>query len=382
MTFQLNPVPEIRFGNGLSGNLAESAAPLSPKKKVLFVADPVLIETGAYQRIADGLEAEGFLLSLYSGYQGEPKLKDIDAAADLARSAETDLVIGLGGGSALDIAKAAACVAVENRPAKDYTMARLALPQGALPKIAVPTTAGTGSEVSATNVMSDDEGRKTWIWGEETKPDLVILDPELTVSVPPAVTAYTGLDAFVHAFEAATNVKTNPGAQLYAHRALVLISSALAVAVREPGNLQARGDLLFASTLAGIAIDNCGTGMAHNISHALAGLVSVPHGLATALALEVVLPWMCERPTVDLASAAAALGLETAADLPGHFSRLLTDTGLTRALPAALAETEKGALAREMRAAENSPMRKAMVREVTDKDIDTFAARMLRLAEG
>lgn len=379
MAFQLSPVPEIRIGCGLSSKLAEAAAPLSRKKKVMFVADPVLVAAGVYRRIAGGMEADGFSLSLYAEFQGEPKLKDIEAAADKARSVGADLVIGLGGGSALDIAKSAACVAASDAAAESYTMARTSLPEARLRKIAIPTTAGTGSEVSATNVMSDEAGKKTWIWGAETKPDLVILDPALTVSVPPIVTAYTGLDAFVHAFEAATNNKTNPGAQLYAHRALALISAALPVAVREPGNLQARGDLLFASTLAGIAIDNCGTGMAHNISHALAGLAPVPHGLATALALEVILPWMCERPAADLASAAAALGLNGAADLPGHFSQLITEAGLPRMLPVTLAGMEASELAREMRAEENSPMRKAMVREVTDSDIEGFAAGMLRL---
>ena len=126
---------------------------------------------------------------------------------------------------------------------------------------------------------------KVWAWGEELKPDVAILDPELTVGVPPQVTAATGLDALVHAIEAATNKHRNDGNDLYCLKAISLIAANLERAVKHPHDLEARGAMLLASCYGGIGIDNCGTALAHNISHAVADLAPIPHGRATGLAM-------------------------------------------------------------------------------------------------
>ena len=174
-------------------------------------------------------------------------------------------MIGIGGGSALDIAKIAACCAASGEDAMYYALAANPLPKNPLKKIMVPTTAGTGSETSATNIFAGPEGKKLWIWGAETKADLVLLDPALTASLPPNLTAWCGMDAFIHAFEAATNRNTHAGGKFYAHEALRLITGALK---RGQGtrNMEARGKALLGSCYAGIAIDNCGTAIAHNMS--------------------------------------------------------------------------------------------------------------------
>jgi alcohol dehydrogenase class IV len=240
---------------------------------------------------------------------------------------------------------------------------------------------GTGSEFSSTNIFTNQAGKKVWVWGPETKPERVILDPELTTTLPPDLTAWTGLDAFVHALEASTNLRQHPWSNLYAHRALGLIAGALETAVHEPGNLTARGHMLLGSAHAGIAIDNCGTALAHNISHALAALGPVHHGLATALALEVVLPWEVAADRGAFAAAAEACGLaRDAAALPGWYSDFLTRCGVERRLQAAFREVGAAPLAAEMRAPETRSMREATVRPVTDADIDRFAAAMLALA--
>ena len=156
----------------------------------------------------------------------------------------------------------------------------------------------------------------------------MILDPELTTTLPPDLTAWTGLDAFVHALEACTNLRQHAWSNLYAHRALGLIAGALETAVREPANLAARGDMLLGAAHAGIAIDNCGAALAHNISHALAALGPVHHGLATALALEVVLAWQVAADRGAFAAAADACGL-------GRDAAALAGAGMATFSPAA-----------------------------------------------
>jgi alcohol dehydrogenase class IV len=209
-----------------------------------------------------------------------------------------------------------------------------------------------------------------------------LLDPALTRTLPANLTAWCGLDAFIHAFEAATNRNTHRGAQFYAHEALRLITRSLETAVKEPGNIAARGDVLLGSCLAGIAIDNCGTAIAHNISHALAGLAPVHHGLATALGFEATLSWLVEADTADLNAAAAACGADSLAALPAFVSGWMDRCGIVRALPKAFDAFTAADLAAEMRAAENHPMRRSTIREVSDADIDQFAATMMALPKG
>jgi alcohol dehydrogenase class IV len=384
--FSLNAVPEIHFGAGRAAALADDVRTVAPgARKVLLVADAALVELGLAAPIVQSLEESGATVRLYADIAGEPKAAQIDAAAEATRRLDAGAVVALGGGSALDIGKVAAAIAPAGEEAMHYAQAAQPLPAGGLPAICLPTTAGTGSELSATNIFTGPEGKKLWIWGQETKPRRVVLDPELTLSLPPQLTAWTGLDAFVHALEASTNRHANAGNSLTCHKALALIAGALETAVSEPGNLAARGDMLLGSAFAGIGIDNCSTALAHNISHALAGLAPVHHGLATALGLEATLAWSLEADAEEasggsFAAAARACGLKDAAELPGWYSGLMTRCGVARHLPKAFRDLDAAALAAEMRAAENQPMRLATAREVTENDIDRFAGAMMALA--
>lgn len=347
---------------------------------VTLIVDSFLARSGLGESVRASLAEAGVTVRVYSDFSGEPKLSYLRAAIEIATG--TELVVGIGGGSALDIAKITACCAASGEDPMFYALAANPLPRNPLKKIMVPTTAGTGSETSATNIFAGPEGRKLWIWGHETKADLVILDPSLTTTLPANLTAWCGFDAFIHAFEAATNRNTHAGAQLYSHEALRLITSSLETAVREPGNIEARGNLLLGSCFAGIAIDNCGTAIAHNISHALAGLAPIHHGLATALAFEATLPWLVEADTAALNAAARACGAGSAVNLPAFVSDWMDRCGIARALPTAFAPCGKDDLAREMRAPENQPMRRSTVREVGDVDIDQFAAVVMALPKG
>ncbi|WP_439631866.1 iron-containing alcohol dehydrogenase [Shinella sp.] len=376
MKFATSFVPDIRFGDGVHDTIAASARALGAEK-VLVVIDGFLAASGLGARLAAQFAAEGVAADFYSDFAGEPKLAHVQAATAAARG--KDLVVGIGGGSALDIAKIAACAAAASQDPMHYALAANPLPKAPLKKIMVPTTAGTGSETSATTIFAGPEGKKLWIWGPETKADLVLLDPALTVTLPANLTAWCGLDAFVHAFEAATNRNAHAGATLYAHAALGLLTEALETAVKNPADIEARGKVLLGSCYAGVAIDNCGTAVAHNISHALAGLAPVHHGLATALGFEATLAWLVEADTADLAAAARACGLSDAAMLPGFVGDLMDRCGIARALPKAFADFTTADLAREMRAPENQPMRRSTVREISDADIETFAAAMMAL---
>jgi len=379
--FTLNAVPEIHFGPGRAKSLAADLQAVAPGgEAVLLIADAALVDLGLVAPIQAQLEESGARVALYADIAGEPKARQIDAAAAAARRLGADAVVALGGGSALDIGKVAAAIARADKETMFYALAAQPLPAEGLPAICLPTTAGTGSELSATNVFANAAGKKVWIWGQQTKPRRVILDPELTLSLPPQLTAWTGLDAFVHALEACTNRLANPGNSVTCHRALGLIAGALETAVGQPGNLAARGDLLLGSALAGIGIDNCGTAVAHNISHALAGLAPVHHGLATALGLEVTLAWSVAADDGRFAAAATACGLTEGEDFAGWYSGLMDRCGVTRRLPEAFQAFDAAALAAEMRAPENQPMRRATAREVTEDDIDRFAGAIMGLA--
>lgn len=382
--FALNAVPEIHYGLGRAQSLAEDVAAVAPgAETVLLVADAALVDLGLLDPIQEALEEAGLFTDLYADIAGEPKAAQIDDAAEAAQSLPADVVIALGGGSALDIGKVAAAIARDEATCMEFALAANPLPGDGIPAICVPTTAGTGSELSATNIFSGPAGKKLWIWGQETKPKRVVLDPELTVSLPPPLTAWTGLDAFIHALESCTNRNATAGNSLTAHKALALVAGALETAVKEPANLAARGDLLLGSAFAGIAIDNCGTAVAHNISHALAGLAPIHHGLATALGLEVTLAWSVERDADAggrFAAAARACGLSGADELPGWYAELMTHCGVARKLPKAFKAFDAAALAAEMRAPENQPMRRATARAVTDADLDRFATAVMALA--
>lgn len=377
MQFSTSFIPEIRFGAGIFGSLADTVKNFEGIRAALIVMDGFLVARGLAKDLAEGLSEAGIEPRLYSDFSGEPKLQHLIDASEMARGA--DMVIGVGGGSALDIAKVAACCAASGEDPMFYALAANPLPKKPLKKIMVPTTAGTGSETSATNIFAGPEGRKLWIWGPETKADLVLLDSELTISLPPNLTAWCGMDAFIHAYEAATNRNTHTGAKLYAHEAMRLVAGSLEAAVKMPGNLEARGKVLLGSCYAGIAIDNCGTAIAHNISHALAGLAPVHHGLATALGFEATLPWLVEKNMPDLNDAARAIGLSDATQLPAFFSGLMDRCGIERALPKAFDAFSAQDLAAEMGAPENQPMRRSTIREVTDADIDAFAAKIMTL---
>jgi alcohol dehydrogenase class IV len=197
----------------------------------------------------------------------------------------------------------------------------------------IPTTAGTGSEASSTNILALANGQKGWVWGPETKPDMVFLDAELLLSLPHNLTIWTGMDAIIHAFESAVNKFTHAGAQFYAYHALHLAATALPRCVDDSNDAEARQDMLLASYYAGRSLDMCAASLEHWMSHAIAGITPVPHGLATALSFEICLPHLLAANPSAGEAAARAFGAVSAVALPDYLSQFFARIGLERKLP-------------------------------------------------
>ena len=345
-------------------------------RQLFVLADPYMVEAGLEEALTK-LAAGQLAISLFSEFSGEPKIGPTQAAVEQARQAGADAVLGIGGGSALDMAKIVQTCLNGGQDVSHYLMQANPLPETrAVLSVVIPTTAGTGSEASGTNIITLENGNKGWVWGPETKPDLVILDPSLTVSLPPDLTAWTGMDAMVHAFESATNNYTHLGAQLYAHEALRICRTSLPLAVQVPDSLPVRRDMLLASYYAGRSIDMASCSIAHALSHALASLAPIHHGLATALSFEVSLPFVIAADTNDMRSAARAFGVFHLADLPDIVSAFMTELNISRALPPAFAGKTADELLAVLLSDEMQPMRQACRLWAEEADLAAFAAAL------
>jgi alcohol dehydrogenase class IV len=380
--FTLAAVPEIVFGAGKLAIVPSRVDSLGgANAAVVIVADPAMRAAAILPRLEAALAGAGHKSAVYDAFKGEPKSYDIDKAATLARDIGARVVVGLGGGTALDTAKLVACCAVSGRPVEDYGLCANPLPKNRLPIIAIATTAGTGAEVTRTCIFATAKGEKVWAWGDETKPDVAILDPEVTVGVPAQVTAMTGLDAMVHAIEASTNRNRHEANDVYCHRAISLIAGNLLTAIREPHNLEARGAMLLGSCYAGIGIDNCSTGMSHCISHAMADLAPIPHGRATGLAMMATFDWVIEGNPKAFANVAQAMGeMPDAMAAATAFEKLVRASGIKISFDGDGLELNRpDILARHMASPANTPMRSYTARDVSDDDLLMLAQRVYAL---
>ena len=353
-------------------------------KNLFLLADPFLAQSGQLVAFRAHIADAGITLTEFSDFSGEPKLTKMDEIIALTRAKACDGVIGIGGGSALDMAKIVSITLVADRPADDYWMMANPLPPQSLPSVMVPTTAGTGSESCSTNIIANREGHKGWVWGPETKPDLIIHDPELGTSLPPILTGWCGMDAFIHAFEASTNRYAHDSARAYGHQAVRLIVKALPDAVADGGNLVARQKMLLASAWAGAAIDQVGTAVAHHISHAMASLAPIHHGHATAIGFELTLGWIIDGLETDegiekFQSMAETLGLSDYKALPRFVTDFMDKCQIDRRLPQAFAGFEQTALVDQLLADHTQSMRLATSREVTERAIHDIVARLAAL---
>ncbi|MBC6441473.1 MAG: iron-containing alcohol dehydrogenase [Rhodospirillales bacterium] len=305
------PAP-ITFGEGRLGLIAKDVKRLiGGPSPVLLVADPFLVSSGLCVQAEAPLTDAGYDVMVYSEIRSDTLASSIDAIVALARESGAKCIVAMGGGSTMDASKLAAALAVDGARAESYALGAERLPRQGLPKIAVPTTSGTGSEVTRTSVFST-ETKKLWVFGRELAFDLALLDPTVTAGMPASLTAATGIDASVHAIEAATNRKRNPISTAMALSAVRSLRTWLATAIEEPENITARGHVQIAACIAGIAFDVTGVGVAHAIGHAIGENSGVHHGRAVGLALNATMQDAANVVPEAYAGIAAALGADVA----------------------------------------------------------------------
>ncbi|HYD66894.1 iron-containing alcohol dehydrogenase [Azospirillum sp.] len=308
--FVFETTPRIVCEAGASARLGEMAKALGVKR-ALIVTDAGLVKAGLLEPVREGFRAAGLECALFSDVLADPPEESVMTAVQAARAAGADGVVGFGGGSSLDTAKLVALLAgTEQALPAIYGIGLATGPR--LPLIQVPTTAGTGSEVTPIAIVTTPSHEKKGVVSPLLYPDVAVLDARLTLGLPPHVTAMTGIDAMVHAIEAyTTRHKKNPVSDSLALKALELLAANIRTVVAEPGNVAARAAMLQGSLLAGMAFANAPVGAVHALAYPLGGHFHVPHGLSNALVLVPVLEF--NRP------AAEALYAELApAVLPGR----------------------------------------------------------------
>ncbi len=304
MEFSFNTSPGIRCGRGFAARLGEFACRLLGKN-VLFVTDRGLFELGLCNSAISSLEAAGCKVTLFDETEPDPSLKILLRAIDRAIETKASGIVGFGGGSSMDLAKLAALVA-GSREDLDGAWGVGNAKGPRLPLVLVPTTAGTGSEVTPVSIITVDDDEKRGVSSPVILPDLAILDGELTLGLPRAITAATGIDAMVHAIEAYTSksANNNPVSKLLAVEALKLLGANIETACFEPANLDAREAMLLGSMLAGMAFANSPVAAVHALAYPIGGMFHIPHGLSNALILKEVMRFnapVCGQEYSDLA---------------------------------------------------------------------------------
>ena len=279
------------FGQGKLATIGEEVSKLG--KRALIVTYPSQSLAGALRQVVDLLSQHGVSAVVFAEAVANPTHTSINAGSELARRERCDVVVGLGGGSPMDVAKAIAVAAPENSDIWQIYEGR-PINHASLPMVAVPTTAGTGSEATYYAVVTNRElHRKEGFARPQFFPKVSIIDPQLTLSLPPRMTAETGLDTLTHAIEGYTSRLASPISDLFAAEAIRLVAKSLRQAARQGQDLEARTDMLLASTLAGIAITHADTCLAHVIGEAVGAVFNTPHGLSVSLTLPAVMEYNC-----------------------------------------------------------------------------------------
>ena len=304
--FTIQLPKKIIFGEDVIKNIPELAKQFKAKS-VLFITDPTISQIGLSSKVINPLQEVGMKVEIYDKVEPEPSLKAAELVMKFAREARYDLVIGMGGGSSLDMGKLASISATNLGPIADYIgVGNIPLP--GLPKILIPTTSGTGSEITMNLIISHkEEGRKIGLVDPHIIADVAVIDPLLTISMPPKVTAATGLDALTHAVESLMSIDLNPFTEPLAIDAVKLIFRSLKKAYDEGDNVEARRDMSLASMLAGTSLAISGVCAGHAAAYAFT--VPVPHGVGCGLALPYTMEFNAPNCLSKLVAIAEATGV-------------------------------------------------------------------------
>lgn len=345
--FDWQPRTRLIYGAGSLARVGELAAGLGVRR-VLLVTDRGIVAAGHAGHAKRTLEQAGLFVAVDDFVRENPTTADVDRCVDIAREAKIDCLIGLGGGSSMDTAKGCNFIFTNGGQMKDYWgVGKASKPM--LPLIAIPTTAGTGSECQSAALIADESThQKMACLDPKAAAAIAILDPELTLSQPPRVTACTGVDALAHAVESAVTRKRNALSEVYSREAFRLCFGALPQVLAKPGDLDARGRMQLGAAYAGLAIENSMLGAAHSAANPLTAHHDIVHGQAVGLVLPGVVRFnasvngdgytaLCAAAGLPPDSGALAVALEEILALAGLAARL-GEFGVTREKIPALAE--------------------------------------------
>lgn len=310
--FQFYCPTKIVFNPGIAKDFSAELSVFS-LSRVLVITDKMLLDLGVVKPVLEGLKNAGVeVAAVFSDVPANSELKVIQRCADEAIRNEVGGTIAVGGGSVIDTAKGVNILLTHGGDlVNDYSGAET-LPGPLKPLIAIPTTAGTGSEVTHAAVILDAESHtKLSFVDRNLAPHLAVLDPELTIGLPPKLTAATAMDALTHAIECYTSIQSNPISEAFAAKAIPLIRKNIMKAVLHGEDIEARGGLLTAATIAGIAFDHAMVGCVHGMAHATGGLVGIHHGTANSIFLPWGMEYNIEVCTGKYAEIAELLGVKT-----------------------------------------------------------------------
>ncbi len=278
----------ILFGLGAVEKTGTEAQSFKAKK-ILIITDPGVIQAGLLQHVEKSLQSVGLPFAIFDGVEADPRIEVVEKSVKKAKKEGIDLIIGFGGGSSLDIAKVTS-ILITNEGKIDSFFGVDLVPNSGVPVILIPTTAGTGSEVTPIAILSDTKEKlKKGIVSPTLFPKVAIIDPKLTVGLPPSMTAFTGMDALTHAIESYYSINATDLSDILAFRAMELLSKNIRMAFAHGENLTARSNMMEGSLLAGIAFANAGVGAVHAFAYPLGGEFHLAHGLTNTLMLPYVM---------------------------------------------------------------------------------------------
>ncbi|WP_216901548.1 iron-containing alcohol dehydrogenase family protein [Nocardia alni] len=308
-------------------------------RRVVIVTDPGLRKTGMVDDIAAAITAAGPTATIHSEIPANPSTASLDVAAAVARDARADFIVAIGGGSALDAAKAVALLSNTSLSAESLDGSEV-FDAPTVPLAAIPTTAGTGAETNGFGVMESADHRKVYIGTAATTPELVVLDAELTLGLPAPVTAAAGFDAIIHGAESLLSQGATSLSRAYATESLRLTTSALIDAVTDGSDIEARSRMLIGSHLAGRALSLSGLGLVHGIGHSITATTGTPHGVALASIAGPALGFGVDAAPARYADLVRVLDVEGTGE---RAARRIEEIAVTVGLPTSLAEIGVGA---------------------------------------
>jgi alcohol dehydrogenase class IV len=303
----------IKVGSGLFPEIPGMLKRLNCARP-LIVSDAFLVKQGRVNDLQQQIEAAGIECGVFSDTVPDPTSDAVAAGVRAFVAGNHDSLVSLGGGSAIDTAKAIGMLVANGGHPRDYKVPN-PIPKSGPPHVAVPTTAGTGSEVTRFTVITDSsKGEKMLIAGSQLVPTAAVLDYELTLSMPKRLTADTGTDSLTHAIEAYVSRKANPFCDTIALSAMRTIWQELPTAFNEPENRKAREAMMLAASLAGVAFSNASVALVHGMSRPIGAFFHVPHGLSNAMLLPAVTKFSIDAAAERYADCARAMGVATASD--------------------------------------------------------------------